>query len=85
MPCNDVHEGAKGAVTTTAQAQDHHETDNDVCSPFCICSCCQGFVALTSFPDVTIAPLSITTNFSFYSEKFFSSASASIWQPPKRG
>jgi len=85
MPCNDVHDGAKNQITTVNQAQDHHESDNDICSPFCICSCCQGFVALTSFPDVAISSFAVSSNFSFYTEKFFSSAAASIWQPPKLG
>ncbi|MES2620358.1 MAG: DUF6660 family protein [Bacteroidota bacterium] len=85
MPCNDVHEGSKNAVITSAQAEDHHQDHNDICSPFCICSCCQGFVALTSFSEATLSPFIASSNFSFYTEKFFSSASAAIWQPPKLG
>ena len=85
MPCNDVHDGAKKAVTTFTEAQDHHENHNDICSPFCICSCCQGFVALTPFHPVTISETILVSNFSHYSKKFISSAFASIWKPPKLG
>ena len=83
MPCNDVHDGMKKAVTTIAEAQNHHEADNDVCSPFCICSCCQGFVAMTSFANVTPVAFTLTIGFAHYTEKFFSSSFAAIWQPPR--
>lgn len=85
MPCNDVHDGVKEPVTTIAQAQDHHQSDNDACSPFCICSCCQGFAALTTAPETASLSVTISANFISYSEKFISSSCASIWQPPKLG
>jgi hypothetical protein len=85
MPCNDVHEGAKSAVVTTDQAQDHHQDHKDICSPFCSCACCQISIALSSFISTIIPVSPFTANFSFYTEKFFSSASAAIWQPPKLG
>ena len=85
MPCNDVHDKAESSISTVAEAQDHHQDHNDICSPFCICSCCQSFFALTSFPDVAIYSFTGSSNFSFYTEKFYSSSSASIWQPPKLG
>ncbi len=85
MPCNDVHDGAKSSISTVEQAQDHHESDNDICSPFCICSCCQGFVAMTSFADITPVTFTFTTGFAHYTEKFFSSSFAAIWQPPRLG
>lgn len=83
MPCNDVHDGMASSVVTMQQAQEHHQTDNDVCSPFCICSCCQGFMAVTCLTDTVISLKESLLNFSGYSEQFISSAFASIWQPPK--
>ena len=83
MPCNDVHNGMKGSIITVTEAQSHHESDNDVCSPFCICSCCQGFVALTHLSDIAIYVEDIQANFSNKSEAFIASSLAAIWQPPK--
>lgn len=83
MPCNDVHEETKISISSFSEAQDHHQEHHDICSPFCIRSCCQGFVALTSFPDVTLLDVPIAANLSLYTDNFFSSALASIWQPPK--
>lgn len=52
MPCSDVHEmnALESAEFASLAANEHsdcpHETGNDHCSPFCICSCCGQIIAL---------------------------------------
>ena len=83
MPCVDAHAVEGNCKTAHEQTQDHPDSQQDRCSPFCICACCQTtclvtkanpvapFVALVELqtPDYTPpVPVSYPNNF---------------WQPPK--
>ena len=88
VPCSDVHNNCndKKATTELTQNHDHQQDQDDNCSPFCICNCCQTAMTLnftnTTFKiknlfveiDVKIA----NRNFSFISNFY-----GNIWQPPK--
>src|SRR5574337_1056919 len=85
MPCNDVHAGkvASNIPLTIGQAQDHHERDNDVCSPFCTCTCCSVSVTFVAhFNNVSITPPGHEITFAALTQNPQSSA-GDHWQPPK--
>lgn len=84
FPCNDTcNKDNHSAPVTVEQAQDHHEEENDICSPFCYCACCavSFIVANVQMPELVVNfPPATYDN---YSSNFSSSFSTSFWQPPK--
>jgi hypothetical protein len=85
VPCNDVHEGEANIPMTVQAAQEHHQEDKDICSPFCLCNCCQGFVVLTTVKNVQIVPVFSKEKFPLYTERFSSFFASDYWQPPRVG
>ena len=84
MPCNDtcdskVHHG----ITTIQSAQEHHEAENDICSPFCTCNCCATSVVISTAVAITTFFPSADKDFLVYDTPFFTSITADHWQPPK--
>lgn len=84
-PCNDVYGHAGTAAISLSEAQDHHEEDNDMCSPFCICACCQTIASVVSFYHFHLASPVALSVFSSHAEDFISAPFFAIWQPPKLG
>ncbi|MFM2048423.1 MAG: hypothetical protein RI955_971 [Bacteroidota bacterium] len=86
LPCNntcclDEHE----TPTTTQATQNHHETDTDICSPFCFCSCCATAIIALHNPDFNFVPHYSLQTFSLLEQVFLSKKHSAIWQPPKLG
>jgi hypothetical protein len=85
MYCSDKDDwNYMGADQSTFNTTDHsdQDTDTDICSPFCQCSCCHGFVLL-HFTKLNLRqPVSSDKQIA-YSENFSSAFSGNIWQPPK--
>ena len=78
---------AHKTVVCPSEKDNHsHDKDNDLCSPFCICSCC-GQVTLTFIPTITFDFQNqfeeIKTSDSFYTSALHSNFYGSIWQPPQ--
>ncbi|MBK5285430.1 MAG: hypothetical protein JJE25_08490 [Bacteroidia bacterium] len=84
MPCNDSCDSQQHQTATIVQgAQEHHEQDNDICSPFCTCSCCSSLITLAYQTELkTFVPVAANAFSGF--DKFFNSVfSADCWQPPR--
>lgn len=85
LPCNDAcSRDSHELPVTMEQAQDHHEEENDLCTPFCICSCCASPVIVDQIADLEF----YKSEFNCYSDCYkpsYSRYSHSIWQPPKIG
>ncbi|SFX61730.1 hypothetical protein SAMN04487930_106175 [Cytophaga hutchinsonii ATCC 33406] len=88
MPCPDAItcQEMKSNNSYSDKNHDHSEDETDLCSPFCVCSCCgcSGFlltIAKIYFKD----EVKINTPFFvfFYRSEFISSYYYSFWQPPK--
>ncbi|MBW4360570.1 hypothetical protein KZH69_08740 [Flavobacterium sp. NAS39] len=88
MPCADmeVNSAAHTKPEFASNNDEHsHDKQNDLCSPFCACNCCN--VSLTYFPVTTInfpitteiIKLPLPTYKSILSSNFY----GSIWQPPQ--
>ena len=84
LPCNDTCNSHDQITPTTIQAaQDHHQADNDFCSPFCFCSCCATAMTAIHFPVFNTIPSVSVKDFTTFHQSFLSMEDSSIWQPPK--
>lgn len=89
MPCEDVHQqsGSKKTELSFNVDESHSKDKGDICSPLCICNCCQ--ITVTAFKmDVSVnIPKQIQTYFSkkilFQKNNFAYQVYDHIWQPPK--
>ncbi len=85
MPCNDscsseIHE----FTLSIEQAQDHHEHEGNLCTPFCFCTCCATPVIIYQIVNVKVEN-SNNISYSEYIQPNLSHFSHAIWQPPKIG
>ncbi len=89
LPCADkkVNSSDKTSVVFTSNQGDHsHDNEIDLCTPFCMCSCCGSLVVsyiapnAINFPIVTSSIKSAVPSYkSILSANFY----GSIWQPPQ--
>lgn len=87
LPCadNDATIVVENATISPSQHNDHKEKNDEHCSPFCHCSCCQtvcvakvsSHVIVESFKKIKLQEQLISSPLT---DKF-----SSIWQPPKIG
>lgn len=90
-PCcdeGDCSDTPKGYSKNISKDQ-HNESDHqEVCSPFCLCSCCGSHVANTGIAS-TVIPISLIEqneiNINLYTFQGTSKFEATIWQPPQIG
>ena len=87
MPCSDSIEcTSEVVVTETSQDHSEHSHESDLCTPFCICSCCGGQFAVETIKTLKVEPVGLDFPEHIIDEAFYlSEASYSIWQPPKIG
>lgn len=89
LPCNDVKEQSTGeSVKMSSYTDDSHSRDKgDICSPLCICNCCQMVVGSFKIVPVLIFPEKIESYYSrkilFFKNDFAYLVYDQIWQPPK--
>ena len=85
LPCSDTFAQAESdTASASAQADDRHQEETDICSPLCICNCCAG---VSQIPPSTVFTVVIPESYpadhnSLYQENHLA-VYASIWQPPK--
>ena len=84
MPCKDTCDSQQHHTITTVQsAQEHHEAENDICSPFCTCNCCASFVVIVNVATISTFFQSAVKDFPDYETPFYPTLPADHWQPPK--
>lgn len=88
MPCADaeVNIGNKSVSmhNETNAPSDKHQDDS--CSPFCICNCCNcnGFHKTIEYAEhSTVIKIETEKNTIGYTSALFSNFHNSIWQPPQ--
>jgi len=85
VPCEDSVVLDNKAQTEISQpaGDDHQHQDSDLCSPFCMCHCCQITVMQFQFPYTKLdLKNNFTQNF-FYLNGIENHFSTSILQPPR--
>ncbi|SIP86311.1 hypothetical protein SAMN05880574_10146 [Chryseobacterium sp. RU37D] len=90
LPCNDAKaQSYSGEITKiSSYSEDSHSKDKgDICSPLCICNCCQMAIGSFKIEPVLNLPKHIKTYFSkkilFQKNDFAYLVYDRIWQPPK--
>ncbi len=86
MPCGDSADHSHESENQIAITQTHNdpaEHQADMCSPFCLCQCCQTSVvklSLAFIPNLSAEFISVKSN---YTRNFQSGFPAGILQPPR--
>jgi len=87
IPCADGQAVVgKSQVSVKAESNSHNDHDDDSCSPFCVCNCCQspGFLKMAEYASSKdMIPAIIEIQLPQYTSTLFSNFQNTIWQPPK--
>ncbi|WP_394342336.1 DUF6660 family protein [Taibaiella soli] len=86
IPCNEGQEGnviTEQKISATNQKR-HHQTGNEVCTPFCTCSHCPASAFYQPLSHFNV-PITVFQSLKYpvYNASFCLEVSLSIWQPPK--
>lgn len=84
IPCDDSDLDQENSITVAANQQDHnHDSEGDLCSPFCICHCCHShFVVQHNFCSRQTEHPDVIKNTN-YSDSLTEGFKMSVLQPPK--
>lgn len=87
-PCTDgktcADEIKMEIVVSDNSNHNHSSNERDLCSPFCICSCCSAHIQLTYTASIgEFDPLHNTELGTLYFERPLLNDAKAIWQPPK--
>lgn len=89
MPCEDAHAQSRSSQTafSVSVQESYSKDDGDICSPLCICNCCQMTVAAFKMEPFIDIPKQVPPYFSkkilFQKNDFVDPVYGHIWQPPK--
>ena len=88
LPCTDMLEGEESSASyefVTTPTGEHSHFHLDICSPFCICTCCQMVICTpTTYEALTIAQATATIpSYSYPLTVWSSNYYGNIWTPPK--
>ncbi|MDR6514270.1 DUF6660 family protein [Chryseobacterium camelliae] len=90
LPCNDLNAQPYPGTSATmmSYSENSHSKDRgDICSPLCICNCCQITADVFRQESVLHVPAQVKTYFSrkilFRKNDFAYLVYDQIWQPPK--
>jgi hypothetical protein len=83
MPCADGYTDAGSSTVVVATSPSgHHE--QDLCAPFCICTCCASPIQLNYLAEVRCSLYQYNPKFiTLYVIDPVVDQTASIWQPPR--
>ena len=87
-PCTDnetcADEKKEGITIATTAGHDHHESEEDHCSPLCICSCCAAiFQVSKNTIDIPVHIDHNTILVTPYIQGKLADSNFAIWQPPR--
>lgn len=92
MPCSDAGASvsARSHTSTSADTKHpggHEEEHQDLCSPFCQCSCCSLAYALPLPPAPEPAGVPVFRNkaFALLTQQYPAGIALPVWQPPQLG
>ena len=87
-PCDDVNtcldEQRAGISISVTDTHDHNSAEQDLCSPFCVCSCCASHLQIR-YSAVISSNLCACPSPQplLYLSNALPTTGQSIWQPPK--
>lgn len=88
FPCSDdstcIDDARAGVTSIDQNDHQHSSSEEDLCTPFCICSCCAAHIQIKNSTVLNSTDLFHNARLpSHYTEKPFLTNVGSIWQPPK--
>ena len=83
MPCNDGMALQPHQISVDQPEQDHHDHENDFCSPFCSCSCCSTVIAFVHEVKIQTIVQPAHKNYPREEQSFVSVFIPDCWQPPR--
>jgi len=83
MPCGDEATSHATAQTQVSQSLCAEAHAHDICTPFCICSCCSTNIVVKDFQPLPEQPAIKRPAYSPQPSSDICSAIIPIWQPPK--
>jgi hypothetical protein len=85
MPCadGDVCADENEVETNVALVGEHSEEEMDLCSPFCVCSCCSSHVNQPRYFNFSFEPVESATLYAAIGFSVVQRISHAIWQPPR--
>jgi hypothetical protein len=84
MPCQDKDDKLTNMVTTTiSKDKACEQTGQEVCPPFCTCSCCSTARQLTSNPVLAVFTKAVVRIYPAYAIPAVQKQVIKIWQPPQ--
>jgi hypothetical protein len=83
MPCGDKEGCNEVNPSQVSQATHHEKHADEICSPFCVCSCCATHFLVKEFRPSLNQVAEINTVYTVHKESKTSTAIVPIWQPPK--
>lgn len=81
MPCGDKEDCNEVKHEQTSHNTGDHQ--DEICSPFCVCSCCATHFVVEGFHSLSSQIAVINTVYTAHPESETASAVIPIWQPPK--
>lgn len=88
MPCADQQLiPIRGELAHTHNEADHsghdHSSDEDLCSPFCVCQCCHTDVVYFEKLELVAAEIELTSTVPEFKGRLLSPYPESLLQPPR--
>jgi hypothetical protein len=86
VPCADKDGDDSTQTLVQKSISDHHNQDNDACSPFCTCGCCSSQVFafdITTYNFDLVVIKIVENKIPEYKSILTSNFYGSIWQPPQ--
>lgn len=83
VTCGDNADCNEMTHELTSQSTGDHE--DEMCTPFCVCSCCATLFVVSSFHPLHKQIAVIQSVYTIHPESETASAIIPVWQPPKLG
>ncbi|RKW15491.1 MAG: hypothetical protein D8H93_07795 [Capnocytophaga sp.] len=91
VPCSDMPITQEdnvyySSISQADSSSEHEHLPLDICSPFCVCACCQVLIVFPFLPTFTSQVLITnkdTDNDVYYTYKKVMAYYGAIWTPPK--
>jgi hypothetical protein len=84
LPCGDKEDCNEVKHEQTAHNSSSEDHSDEMCTPFCVCSCCAAHFVVKSFEPLHNEIAVINTVYTAHKEAETASAIIPVWQPPKR-
>jgi hypothetical protein len=85
MPCadGDVCADENQTENNLSFVDEHSDEEADLCSPFCVCSCCSSHVNQPKYFSFSFEPIESATLYAAMGFSAVQRISHAIWQPPR--